>query len=73
MKIFKTELYKLITGRIFLLIVAVAVTLNAYLMFRTASSSESTPEEYKAIYSELRQGSTNFQASITTTGVCCMS
>jgi len=55
MKIFKTELYKLITGRIFLLIVAVAVTLNAYLMFRTASSSESTPEEYKAIYSELEK------------------
>lgn len=53
MKIFKTELYKLITGRVFLLIVSVAVILNAYLMFRTASSSESTPEEYKAIYSEL--------------------
>ncbi len=55
MRVFKTELYKLITGKIFLLIVAAAVVLNAYLMFRTANSSESTPEDYKAIYSELEE------------------
>lgn len=53
MRIFTTELKKLLSGRIFLLICAVALVLNAYLMFRTANSSESTPEEYKAIYSEL--------------------
>ena len=53
MRIFTTELKKLLSGRIFLLIYAVALVLNAYLMFRTANSSESTPEEYKAIYSEL--------------------
>ena len=53
MRIFTTELKKLLSGRIFLLICAVALVLNAYLMFRTANASESTPEEYKAIYSEL--------------------
>lgn len=53
MKIFRTELQKLFSGRIFLLILATAFVLNAYLMFRTANSAESTPEEYKAIYSEL--------------------
>lgn len=53
MRIFATELKKLLSGRIFLLIAAVALVLNAYLMFRTANNSEQTPEEYKAIYSEL--------------------
>lgn len=53
MRIFTTELKKLLSGRIFLLIAAVALVLNAYLMVRTANSSESTPEEYRAIYSEL--------------------
>ena len=53
MKIFRTELKKLLSGRIFLLIAAVALVLNAYLIVRTANSSESTPEEYRAIYSEL--------------------
>lgn len=53
MRIFSTELKKLFRGRMFLLICAVSLVLNAYLMFRTANSSESTPAEYKAIYSEL--------------------
>lgn len=53
MRIFNTEIKKLLSVRIFLLIAAVALVLNAYLMFRTANTSESTPEEYKIIYSDL--------------------
>lgn len=53
MKIFTTELKKLLSRRIFLLIAAAALVLNAYLMFRTANTSDSTPEEYRIIYSEL--------------------
>lgn len=53
MRILTTELKKLLSNRIFLLIIAAVFVLNAYLMFRTANSGETRPENYKSVYSEL--------------------
>ncbi|MCD7811510.1 MAG: hypothetical protein LUG91_06630 [Ruminococcus sp.] len=53
MRALTTELKKLFSNRIFLLIIAAVFVLNAYLMFRTANSGDSTPSDYKAIYSQL--------------------
>lgn len=53
MRILTTELKKLFSNRIFLLIIAAVFVLNAYLMFRTANSGETRPENYKAVYAEL--------------------
>lgn len=60
MRVFITELKKLFSNRIFLLIIAAVFVLNAYLMFRTANSGEAAPSDYKAIYSEL-SGMTDVQ------------
>lgn len=53
MKILSTELKKLFSNKIFLLIIASVFVLNAYLIFRTANSGETTPADYKMIYSEI--------------------
>ena len=53
MRIFKTELKKLLSCRVFLLIAAVSLVLNAYLMFKASDSTEAPTSEYKIIYSEL--------------------
>ncbi len=53
MRIFKTELKKLLSCRVFLLIAAVSLVLNAYLMFKASDSTEAPTSEYKTIYSEL--------------------
>lgn len=48
MRMLRTELQKLFSGRIFLLILAAAFVLNAYLLFRTAQ--EAPPEDYRKVY-----------------------
>lgn len=53
MRVLTTELKKLFSSRIFLLIAVSAFVLNAYLMFRTANSGDARPENYKAVYAEL--------------------
>ena len=53
MRVLTTELKKLFSSRIFLLIAVSAFVLNAYLMFRTANSGDTKPENYKAVYAEL--------------------
>ncbi len=53
MRVITTELKKLFGNKIFLLIIAAVMILNAYLMFRTANSGESSPADYKAVFSEL--------------------
>ena len=53
MTVLLTELKKLFSNKIFLLIIASVFVLNAYLVFRTANSAEETPEDYKRIYSEI--------------------
>ncbi len=53
MKVLSTELKKLFSNKIFLLIIASVFVLNAYLIFSTANSGESTPADYKMIYSEI--------------------
>lgn len=53
MRIFITELRKLFCNKIFLLITAAVFVLNAYLMFRTANSGETTPSDYIQIFSEM--------------------
>ncbi|MDO5558388.1 MAG: hypothetical protein Q4F95_02190 [Oscillospiraceae bacterium] len=53
MRIFLTELKKLFRGHIFLLILGAILILNGYLMFRISNTSESSPEDYRTIYSEL--------------------
>lgn len=53
MRIIMTELRKIFSNRIFLLIIAVVFIMNAYLMFRTANSDDAKPSDYKYIYSEL--------------------
>lgn len=53
MRALTTEIKKLFSGRIFLLIVAAVFVLNAYLMFRTANSGETKPADYKEIYVQL--------------------
>ena len=53
MRVITTELRKIFSNRIFLLIIAVVFIMNAYLMFRTANSDDAKPSDYKYIYSEL--------------------
>lgn len=53
MRVLSTELKKLFSNRIFLLIIAAVFILNAYLLFRTANSGEITYDDYRKIYSEL--------------------
>jgi len=53
MRVITTELKKLFGNKIFLLIIVAVMILNAYLMFRTANSGESSPADYKAVFSEL--------------------
>ena len=51
MRIFYTELQKLFSSRIFLLILAAVFVLNGYLLFRT--SKDHPPEQYREIYEVL--------------------
>lgn len=53
MRVLSTELKKLFSGRIFLLIIATVLVLNAYLMFRTANSGETKSADYIEIYAQL--------------------
>jgi hypothetical protein len=53
MRVIATELRKIFSNKIFLLIIAVVFIMNAYLMFRTANSDDAKPSDYKSIYSEL--------------------
>ncbi|MBO5163727.1 MAG: hypothetical protein J6B75_04700 [Ruminococcus sp.] len=53
MRVLATELKKLLSNKILLLIIAAVFVLNSYLMFRTANSGEAKPVDYKAVYSEL--------------------
>lgn len=54
MRVLSTELKKLFSNRIFLLIIVAVFILNAYLLFRTANSGKITSADYKKIYSELK-------------------
>lgn len=51
MRVVSTELRKLFSSKIFLLIIATAFVLNGYLMFRMANSHEVKPSDYKEVYS----------------------
>ncbi|MCM1219639.1 MAG: hypothetical protein NC548_34600 [Lachnospiraceae bacterium] len=51
MRVFVTELKKLLGNKIFLLIIAAVFVLNGYLMFRMANSRNAKPEQYKEVYS----------------------
>lgn len=53
MRVVSTELRKLFSNRIFLLIISAVFVLNAYLMFRTANSGDYIASDYKKIYAEL--------------------
>lgn len=53
MRVVSTELRKLFSNRIFLLIISAVFVLNAYLIFRTANSGEITASDYNKIYAEL--------------------
>jgi hypothetical protein len=53
MKILRTELRKLLTSRIFLLITGAVFVLNGYLMFRTANSGEKKPSDYREVYTAM--------------------
>ncbi len=53
MRVVSTELRKLFSSKIFLLIIATAFVLNGYLMFRTANSGEVKPSDYKEVYSAI--------------------
>jgi len=53
MRVLATELKKLLSNKILLLIIAAVFVLNGYLMFRTANSGDAKPADYKAVYSEL--------------------
>lgn len=53
MRALATELKKLFSNKIFLLIIAAVFVLNGYLIFRTANSGDAKPSDYKYIYSEL--------------------
>ncbi|MDE6035471.1 MAG: hypothetical protein K2G36_06135, partial [Ruminococcus sp.] len=53
MKVLLTELKKLFSNKIFLMIIVSVFVLNAYLVFRTANYGEATPADYKMIYSEI--------------------
>lgn len=53
MRALVTELKKLFSGKIFLIVIAAVFALNAYLMFRTANSGNSKPSDYREIYAAL--------------------
>ena len=53
MRLLAAELKKLFSREIFVLIVAAVFILNAYIMFRTASSGEATVSDYRAVYSAI--------------------
>lgn len=53
MRVIITELKKLFSGKIFLLIIAAVFVLNAYLMFRTANSGEIVSADYRKVYEVL--------------------
>ena len=53
MKLIITELKKLFSREIFVLMLAAVFILNAYLLFRTASSGEATVSDYRAVYSAI--------------------
>ncbi|MCR5016306.1 MAG: hypothetical protein K6A75_07020 [Ruminococcus sp.] len=53
MRLLAAELKKLFSREIFVLIIAAVFILNAYLMFRTASSGEATISDYRAVYSAI--------------------
>lgn len=53
MRLLSIELRKLFSNKIFVLIIATVFVLNAYLMFRTATTGEITASDYKTIYAEL--------------------
>ncbi len=53
MRVLSTELKKLFSGKIFLLIIAAVFVLNAYLMFRTANSGDVVSSDYRKVYETL--------------------
>ena len=53
MRVLVIELKKLFSGKVFLLIIAAVIALNAYLMFRTANSGEAVSADYQKIYNVL--------------------
>lgn len=53
MRVLTTELKKLFSNGIFLLIISAVFVLNAYLMFRTSNSGDAVASDYRAVYSEL--------------------
>ena len=53
MRIIVTELKKLFSSKIFILIIFSVFVLNGYLMFRTANSGDAKPEQYKEVYTVL--------------------
>lgn len=53
MRVVSTELRKLFSNKMFLLIIAAVFVLNGYLMVRTANSGNAKPSDYKEVYSEL--------------------
>ena len=54
MRIFTTEIKKLFSSKIFILMIISVFILNAYLMFRTSFSKENSISDYKKIYSEIK-------------------
>ena len=55
MRALATELKKLFSNKIFLLIIAAVFVLNGYLIFRTANSGEAKPSDYNTVYTELKE------------------
>lgn len=53
MRIIVTELKKLFSSKIFILIIFSVFVLNGYLMFRTANSGDAKSEQYKEVYTVL--------------------
>lgn len=53
MRLIITELKKLFSREIFVLMLAAVFILNAYLLFRTASSGEATVSDYRTVYSAI--------------------
>ena len=53
MRLIITELKKLFSREIFILMLAAVFILNAYLLFRTASSGEATVSDYRTVYSAI--------------------
>lgn len=55
MRVVSTELRKLFSNKIFLLIVFIMFILNAYLLIKTANSYFYTPEQYRSIHDEISE------------------